>query len=135
MCWLASLLHVTCRTEPFDSSIYSGYEPQRTHPASFRGDPPSTTGAHYYIFAKDSALTPEDPRSSSAAADASEANDGDAKPQRKQAWKKPTAADKSAAAASLECKVCATAFKDLKKYNAHINSAKHARKVKAQKKR
>lgn len=55
------------RVEPFDGSMYSGYEPQRTHPASFRGEPPSTTGAHYYIFAIDGTLTPEDPRLASSA--------------------------------------------------------------------
>jgi hypothetical protein len=50
------------RMESFDASIYHGYEAQRTHPASFRGEPPSTTGAHYYIFAVDKSLQPADPR-------------------------------------------------------------------------
>lgn len=54
---------MTSRKERFNPSDYSGYEAQRTHPASFRGEPPSTTGAHYYIFVLDSSLKPEDPRS------------------------------------------------------------------------
>lgn len=58
--------------------MYSGYEPQRTHPASFRGEPPSTTGAHYYIFAKDNSVQPEDPR----VAAAGDVDEG-AKPKRK----------------------------------------------------
>ena len=52
----------TDRTEPFDASIYSGYEPQRTHPASFRGEPPSTTGACYFVFALDTSIQVVDPR-------------------------------------------------------------------------
>ncbi|KAF1326696.1 hypothetical protein FI667_g8262, partial [Globisporangium splendens] len=152
------------KVEPFDSSIYSGYEPQRTHPASFRGEPPSTTGAHYYIFALDPTLQPDDPRVADAQNDAAHAK---AKPPTAQVVPKHAAKkvqlatsaffivvaiselsqqhclaclsqvkqDKSeTTAASLECKVCATKFRDLKKYNAHINSAKHARRAKAQKK-
>ncbi|TYZ69103.1 hypothetical protein PybrP1_009911 [[Pythium] brassicae (nom. inval.)] len=124
------------RTEPFDGSIYSGYEPQRTHPASFRGEPPSTTGAHYHIFAVDSAQTPKDPRAASTAPQLT-ASRGDATTHERPPANKPKSAQRAPTTASpsaLECKVCATRFKDLKKYNAHINSAKHARKVKAQKK-
>ncbi|KAI9915479.1 hypothetical protein PsorP6_007632 [Peronosclerospora sorghi] len=38
------------RTELFDASIYSGYEPQRTYPALIRAEPPSTAGAKYFVF-------------------------------------------------------------------------------------
>ena len=55
-------LMCTDRMEPFNASIYSGYEPQRTHPASFRGEPPSTTGARYYIFTLDGSIQVVDPR-------------------------------------------------------------------------
>uniref|UniRef100_K3X4K0 C2H2-type domain-containing protein n=1 Tax=Globisporangium ultimum (strain ATCC 200006 / CBS 805.95 / DAOM BR144) TaxID=431595 RepID=K3X4K0_GLOUD len=124
------------KVEPFDGSIYSGYEPQRTHPASFRGEPPSTTGAHYYIFALDPTLQPDDPRMTDAQDDDahSKAKPNTAQAAPKDAIKKVKQDKSEVAAASLECKVCATKFRDLKKYNAHINSAKHARKVKAQKK-
>lgn len=52
------------RIDPFDASLFSGYQPQRTHPAAFRGEPPSTLNANYYIFVKDPLSTPIDPRSS-----------------------------------------------------------------------
>ncbi|GMF42063.1 unnamed protein product [Phytophthora fragariaefolia] len=60
--WTYMAASDTYRTEPFNASIYSGYEPQRTHPASFRGEPPSTTGAHYFIFALDNSIEVVDPR-------------------------------------------------------------------------
>ncbi|RHY82437.1 hypothetical protein DYB35_000186 [Aphanomyces astaci] len=41
------------RTDRFNLSLYPGYEAQRTHPASFRGEPPSTDGARTYVFSKD----------------------------------------------------------------------------------
>lgn len=42
---------------------------------------------------------------------------------------------KPAAAANMTCKVCSLSFRDVKKYNGHMNSAKHAKKAKAVKKR
>lgn len=36
---------------------------------------------------------------------------------------------------SMSCKVCNLNFRDVKKYNGHLNSSKHAKKVKAQKKK
>lgn len=35
----------------------------------------------------------------------------------------------------MACKVCVLSFRDVKKFNGHMNSAKHAKKVKATKKR
>jgi uncharacterized C2H2 Zn-finger protein len=35
----------------------------------------------------------------------------------------------------MACKTCALSFRDVKKFNGHMNSAKHAKKVKAMKKR
>lgn len=121
------------RTEPFDGSIYSGYEPQRTHPASFRGEPPSTTGAHYFIFAKDSSLSPADPRTAAPASSDATSSSSDSRANARGAKKKlkQQAPDAASTPASLACKVCGVVFKDVKKYNAHINSPKHARRVKA----
>ncbi|RLN44716.1 hypothetical protein BBO99_00003241 [Phytophthora kernoviae] len=104
------------RTEPFDANIYSGYEPQRTHPASFRGEPPSTTGAHYFIFALDKSIKAVDPRQKSAQG-----------PVKKKAANAPLT--------KMDCKACGLTFRDVKKYNGHMNSAKHAKKVKAMKKK
>ncbi|KAL4151230.1 hypothetical protein PRNP1_008247 [Phytophthora ramorum] len=118
------------RTEPFDASIYSGYEPQRTHPASFRGEPPSTTGAHYFIFSLDQSLQVVDPRRQTPQrSDASDAPRGD--------LVKKGAAKKKAAAppTKMACQPCGLTFRDVKKYNGHMNSAKHAKKVKALKKK
>ncbi|KAK1928611.1 25S rRNA (uridine-N(3))-methyltransferase [Phytophthora citrophthora] len=117
------------RTEVFDASIYSGYEPQRTHPASFRGDPPSTTGAHYFIFTLDQSLQVTDPRKKvSKESKASDSTRGNAV---KKAEKKKVAAPQQ----QLACKPCGLTFRDVKKYNGHMNSAKHAKKVKALKKK
>lgn len=44
-------------------------------------------------------------------------------------------AEKPATAQSMACKVCNLNFRDVKKYNGHLNSSKHAKKVKAQKKK
>ena len=46
---------------PFEIELFSGYAPQRTHPASFRGEPPSTDGARIFIFQIDRMRTPEIP--------------------------------------------------------------------------
>lgn len=111
------------RTEVFDASIYSGYEPQRTHPASFRDEPPSTTGAYYYIFALDKSILPVGPRQR-----ALQINDfTDCSTKRKE-----TAKVKGIPTLSkMVCQLCDLAFRDVKKYNGHLNSAKHAKKVKA----
>ncbi|KAG1686994.1 hypothetical protein DVH05_005734 [Phytophthora capsici] len=113
------------RTEVFDASIYSGYEPQRTHPASFRGDPPSTTGAHYFIFTPDQSLQVADPRKKVSMESTSDST------RVKKAEKKKVVAPQQQTA----CKPCGLTFRDVKKYNGHMNSAKHAKKVKALKKK
>ncbi|KAL3657901.1 hypothetical protein V7S43_017100 [Phytophthora oleae] len=116
-------------TEVFDASIYSGYEPQRTHPASFRGDPPSTTGAHYFIFTLDQSLQVADPRNKAPkGSKASESTRGNAV---KKAEKKKSVAPQQ----PMACQPCGLTFRDVKKYNGHMNSAKHAKKVKALKKK
>ncbi|GLD93640.1 hypothetical protein PINS_up002245 [Pythium insidiosum] len=115
------------RIEKFDASLYSGYQPQRTHPAAFRGEPPSTSNARYFIFSKDASASPEDPRSQ--------------KPLSTATSEKPThpkfSGDKrgsTAAPSTWTCETCKLTFRDAKKYNGHMNSAKHARKVKQQSK-
>lgn len=40
-----------------------------------------------------------------------------------------------AVTSSMTCKVCAVTFRDVKKFNGHMNSAKHAKKAKAHKKK
>ncbi|KAG7377850.1 hypothetical protein PHYPSEUDO_010900 [Phytophthora pseudosyringae] len=118
------------RTEVFDASIYSGYEPQRTHPASFRGDPPSTTGAHYFIFALDQSIEAVDPRQENPQ---KRHSSGPARgsASKKEAEKKKTAVPPT----KMACQPCGLPFRDVKKYNGHMNSAKHAKKVKALKKK
>ncbi|ETI37882.1 hypothetical protein, variant [Phytophthora nicotianae P10297] len=116
------------RTEVFDASIYSGYEPQRTHPASFRGEPPSTTGAHYFIFTLDKSIEVLGPRQQ--VPQKQKANDS----VRSSAVKKEKA-KKAAAPTKMTCQPCGLTFRDVKKYNGHMNSAKHAKKVKALKKK
>ncbi|KAI9990088.1 hypothetical protein PInf_020398 [Phytophthora infestans] len=117
------------RTEVFDASIYSGYEPQRTHPASLRGEPPSTTGAHYFIFALDKSVQVVDPRQRVPQdLKANELVCGSAV-KKEQAKKKTTPPTK------MSCQPCGLTFRDVKKYNGHMNSAKHAKKVKALKKK
>lgn len=82
--------------------MYSGYEPQRTHPGSFRGEPPSTTGAHYYIFAKDSSVQPEDPRAAAADEDDGEER---AKPKRKLAVEQHDTKAKKVRRDVIDCSV------------------------------
>jgi 25S rRNA (uracil2634-N3)-methyltransferase len=145
--------------EAFDSDIYSGYQAQRTHPASFRGEPPSTTGARYFIFVKDPTIHPQDPRSSTRSSNAGDMGPRASKKNTKVLTKvsetlktlcrlsvslfvswwqfhqgKAKQAE-TAPTANLNCKVCGIAFRDSKKFNGHMNSAKHARKVKQQQKR
>jgi 25S rRNA (uracil2634-N3)-methyltransferase len=115
------------RTEKFDSSLYAGYEPQRTHPASFRGEPPTTSNAFTHIFVLDKTLTPEIPLTQG------RANHANKLAQSKASSKKSNSSNKISSSV-LQCKVCQVTLKDQKKYNAHINSAKHARKIKAAKK-
>lgn len=120
------------RTEEFNAKIYSAYKPQRTHPAAFRGEPPSTIGALYFIFTLDKTIGAVDTRNwdfqkpilsisfdSSAKAMAS-------------------AMAKKIVAPSMErysfCQLCGLNFSNIKKFNGHINSAKHAKKLKALKK-
>ncbi|TMW64296.1 hypothetical protein Poli38472_012918 [Pythium oligandrum] len=119
------------RIEAFDSSIYSGYQAQRTHPASFRGEPPSTVGARYFIFSKDPSANPVDPRTSKPSSQPSTAH-GKTKSKPLKGKKTQDATDSSA---SFNCKVCGVSFRDSKKFNGHMNSAKHARKVKQQQKK
>ncbi|RLN87904.1 hypothetical protein BBJ28_00016225 [Nothophytophthora sp. Chile5] len=121
------------RTEPFDASIYSGYEPQRTHPATFRGEPPSTTGAHYFIFAADKSLQPTDPRQRVPQAVTQEEK-ATQNSRGKEAETPKKAVEASALATKMACQTCGLTFRDVKKYNGHMNSAKHAKKVKAMKK-
>ncbi|KAF0748047.1 hypothetical protein AaE_007493, partial [Aphanomyces astaci] len=108
------------RTDRFNLSLYPGYEAQRTHPASFRGEPPSTDGARTYVFSKD--LQFVDPVV-------------DATPTPPSVAKIPAKAKKSAPKAakaeSWKCVPCKATFNLQTKYNAHINSAKHAKTVKA----
>ncbi|ETW04560.1 hypothetical protein H310_03784 [Aphanomyces invadans] len=110
------------RTDRFDVALYPGYEAQRTHPASFRGEPPSTQGAKTYVFAKDATFVePVDA----------------VVPSAKPAQSKPKKSAEKAAAtkSSWQCLACKAHFNLQTKYNAHINSAKHAKTVKAQKKK
>ncbi|CAI5746651.1 unnamed protein product [Peronospora destructor] len=118
------------RMEAFDASIYAGYEPQRTHPASFRGEPPSTTGAHYFIFTLDKSFEVIDPgQKFLERSDAVEQARGSAVNQ-------GTLEKKMAALPTkLTCQPCGLTFRAVKKYNGHMNSAKHAKKVKALKKK
>ncbi|DBA01132.1 TPA: hypothetical protein N0F65_001760 [Lagenidium giganteum] len=118
------------RVEPFDSSLYAGYEPQRTHPAAFRGEPPSTDGANTFVFTIDPTLTVEDPRHQ--AVKTSTKHSQSNKQTKAVASTKKEA--KPAVAPVMDCKVCRLSFRDAKKYNGHINSSKHAKKVKAAKK-
>ncbi|CAI5724906.1 unnamed protein product [Peronospora effusa] len=119
------------RTEVFDASIYAGYEPQRTHPASFRGEPPSTNGAHYFIFTLDKSIKVID--SGQKSFQASE----NVEQARGSATKQQGVLETKTAAMStkMTCQPCGLTFRDVKKYNGHINSAKHAKKVKALKKK
>ncbi|CAI5713645.1 unnamed protein product [Peronospora farinosa] len=118
------------RTEVFDASIYAGYEPQRTHPASFRGEPPSTNGAHYFIFSLDKSIIEMD--SGQKSFQPSE----NVEQARGSATKQGVLETKMAAMSTkMTCQPCGLTFRDVKKYNGHINSAKHAKKVKALKKK
>ncbi|KAG6613759.1 uncharacterized protein IUM83_18571 [Phytophthora cinnamomi] len=119
------------RTEPFNASIYSGYEPQRTHPASFRGEPPSTTGAHYFIFSLDKSIEVTDPRQKVPEV----STDGEPRRYSGAANKGPAKKKALAAPTNMACQPCGLTFRDVKKYNGHMNSAKHAKKVKALKKK
>ncbi|CAH0481177.1 unnamed protein product [Peronospora belbahrii] len=113
------------RTEVFDASIYSGYEPQRTHPASFRGEPPSTTGAHYFIFTPNENIKVADPYQESFQA-LSSVGSVCGRVVKKGALKTSTAA----LPIKTVCQPCGLTFRDVKKYNGHMNSAKHAKKIK-----
>ncbi|KAE8987733.1 hypothetical protein PR003_g22626 [Phytophthora rubi] len=119
------------RAEPFDASIYSGYEPQRTHPASFRGEPPSTSGAHYFIFALDKSVEVVDPRQKSPHVSSGGELKRDIGGAKKGAAKTKAAAPPT----KMACQPCGLTFRDVKKYNGHMNSAKHAKKVKVLKKK
>ncbi|OWY96529.1 hypothetical protein PHMEG_00033181 [Phytophthora megakarya] len=114
------------RTEVFNADIYSGYEPQRTHPASFRGEPPSTTGAHYFIFTLDKSIEVIDPRQN-----VPEIDEPAGSTEKKRTMKKKVVVPPT----KMACQPCGLTFRDVKKYNGHMNSAKHAKKVKALKKK
>ncbi|CEG45547.1 Uncharacterized conserved protein [Plasmopara halstedii] len=121
------------RTEAFNADIYSGYEAQRTHPASFRGEPPSTAGSHYYFFALDKSYDEEN--SNQQAYKKPKANDLCNSNDMKKEIAKIKRGASSAPSLRLICQPCGLTFRDTKKYNGHLNSAKHAKKVKALKKK
>lgn len=97
-------------TQGFVQSNFPGYTPQRTSPAV--REPPSTEGAITYMFT----VHPEYVKSKEIKRTRVMVKAGSTK-------KKIT-----------HCIVCALSFADVKKYNGHVNSAKHAKKVKASKK-
>ena len=88
-------------SEPFLAHLYSGYTPQRTHPAV--REPPSTDGAKMYFFTKSGA-------------------------------KPVPVVEKRIDNKSFGCATCQIEFDTEKKYNTHMKSSKHARRVKRSKK-
>ncbi|KDO25410.1 hypothetical protein SPRG_09352 [Saprolegnia parasitica CBS 223.65] len=111
------------RLDAFDIGLYPGYEAQRTHPASFRGEPPSTKGAWTHVFSVNEAWVPP--------VDV----DDDVVPEVVAAKPKVAAkVVKKEKAQVWKCDPCKATFQLQTKYNAHINSSKHAKVVKALKK-
>ncbi|OQS03651.1 hypothetical protein THRCLA_04031 [Thraustotheca clavata] len=107
------------RLDPFDINLYPGYEAQRTHPASFRGEPPSTKGAKIHVFSIDPSWVK--PQEEEVVAPVAKEKKPEKKlvKEKKQVWK---------------CEPCKITFGLQTKYNAHINSSKHSKVVKALKK-
>ncbi|KAF0694840.1 Aste57867_14304 [Aphanomyces stellatus] len=111
------------RVDRFNISEYPGYEAQRTHPASFRGEPPSTEGARTHVFSKDLAFV-----EAAEAAPVAAAKDMSKK-------KRPVGKEEKEKPKSWKCVPCGMTFNLESKYNGHSNSAKHAKVVKALKKK
>ncbi|EQC34412.1 hypothetical protein SDRG_08182 [Saprolegnia diclina VS20] len=109
------------RLDAFDINLYPGYEAQRTHPASFRGEPPSTKGARTHVFSVNEAWVPPVEVDDEAVPEvvAAKPKVETKKKEKTQVWK---------------CDPCKATFQLQTKYNAHINSSKHAKLVKALKK-
>ncbi|OQR93041.1 hypothetical protein ACHHYP_02988 [Achlya hypogyna] len=109
------------RRDPFDINLYPGYEAQRTHPASFRGEPPSTKGAKTHVFSVNTAwVKPIEEADIEVPTSIAKAPRVDKKAKAKgQVW---------------ACEPCKMNFHVQTKFNAHINSSKHAKVVKALKK-
>ena len=125
--WAIGDLAETCgyvRERPtglFNLADYPGYQPQRTHPAT--REPPSTDGAsmHRFTWPVENRMTTTSRKRSTTTDDAAR-RDVDTR------LTKQHRAERR----SHSCGVCGIAFRDGKKYQRHVNSAKHARKVKKQ---
>lgn len=100
------------RKKPFQAESYAHYQPQRTSPSTMRSEAPSTIGASTYIFKADYSCLHSQERNQ----------------ELKNTSPTKLKLDK------LHCVTCGTSFSNQKRYNGHINSAKHAKRVRETKK-